>query len=98
MHLHRSFLCETLAAGGFLGDYAGRRLPIFVAYLGMCCSVVGPAWVAWVAWVSEGHFLKNSFLRQKKMRRAEQFVILMGQARFGDGKPLCSEAPCFPVG
>ena len=51
-----------------------------------------------VAWVSVGHFLKNSFLRQKKMRRAEQFLILMGQARFGDGKPLCSQAPYFPVG
>ena len=26
---------------GFLGDYAGRRLPIFVAYLGMIFSALG---------------------------------------------------------
>jgi len=37
---YMGFALGTISSG-FLGDYAGRRLPIFVAYLGMCCSVVG---------------------------------------------------------
>eukprot|EP00434_Breviolum_minutum_P043154 symbB.v1.2.038451.t1/scaffold5994.1/size21901/1 len=34
------FALGTISSG-FLGDYAGRRLPIFVAYLGMIFSALG---------------------------------------------------------
>ena len=37
---YMGFALGTISSGS-LGDYAGRRLPVFVAYLGMCCSVGG---------------------------------------------------------